>query len=59
MYEFTREIQGNVNYLVLRLQPTDVIDDMAMGMLSNNRIQGISPSAGKSRVLPCITRSPR
>lgn len=43
MYEFTREIQGNVNYLVLRLQPTDVIDDMAMGMLSNNRIQGISP----------------
>lgn len=45
MYDFTTETQGNVTYLVLRLQPDDAMDPTAWGMMNNNRIRGILPVA--------------
>ena len=43
MYEFSREMQGNAVYMVLRLQPADEMDSLALGMLLNNRIPGLLP----------------
>lgn len=43
MYDFTTEIQGNVTYLVLRLQPDDAMDPTAWGMMNNNKIPGMLP----------------
>lgn len=43
MYDFTRETQGNVTYLVLRLRAEDILDEMALGMMINNKIPGLLP----------------
>lgn len=40
---FTFETQGAITYLVCELAPTDQLDSLTLGMLSNNRIVGIAP----------------
>lgn len=40
---FTFETQGATTYLVCELAPTDQLDSLTLGMLSNNRIVGIAP----------------
>jgi len=40
---FTYENQGNNTYLVYRINESDAIDTVSLGMLTNNRIKGIAP----------------
>lgn len=42
--EFTREIQGGNTYLVYQIQPEDQIDTLSLGMIVNNKIEGIAPT---------------
>lgn len=42
--EFTREIQGGKTYLVYQIQPEDQIDTLGLGMIVNNKIEGIAPA---------------
>lgn len=44
MNEFVFENQGTTTYLVYGVKPDDVIDSMSLGMLTNNKISGISPA---------------
>ena len=39
--EFTREIQGSNTYLVYQIKPQDEIDTVGLGMIINNKIEGI------------------
>lgn len=39
---FTYETKGTNTYLVYTIQPSDVIDTMELGMLTNNRIAGLA-----------------
>lgn len=41
--KFTYENQGAVTYLVCELEPTEQIDTLALGMLTNNHIAGVAP----------------
>lgn len=41
--KFTYETQGAITYLVCALEPTEQIDSLTLGMLSNNHIQGFAP----------------
>lgn len=41
--QFTLETQGSSSFLTYCMAETDVIDSMSMGMISNNRIEGIIP----------------
>jgi len=43
MFKFTYESQGASTFLVYEKQPHDQIDTMSMGMLSNNKIDGVIP----------------
>lgn len=43
MYEFTYETQGVNTYMVYTIKETDEIDTLSLGMISNNKIQGVSP----------------
>ena len=40
--EFTREIQGGNTYLVYQIRPEDQIDTLGLGMIVNNKIEGIA-----------------
>ena len=42
--EFTREIQGGNTYLVYQIRPEDQIDTLGLGMIVNNKIEGIAPT---------------
>ena len=42
-YKFEYETQGAATFLVYQKQPHDVIDTMTMGMISNNKIEGVLP----------------
>ena len=42
--EFTREIQGGNTYLVYQIMPEDQIDTLGLGMIVNNKIEGIAPT---------------
>lgn len=42
MKDFSYENQGTHTYLVYTVSDTDVIDSMSLGMLTNNRIPGLS-----------------
>lgn len=42
MVEFTSENQGTMTYLVYEIQPEDAVDSMGLGMITNNRIQGLA-----------------
>lgn len=41
--KFTREIQGGNTYLVYQIQPEEQIDTLSLGMIVNNKIEGIAP----------------
>lgn len=41
---FTYENQGTSTFLVYNVRPGDEIDTMSLGMLTNNRIDGIAPT---------------
>ena len=41
--KFTREIQGGTTYLVYQIQPEEQIDTLSLGMIVNNKIEGIPP----------------
>lgn len=41
--EFTYENYGTNTYLVYEIQPTDKVDTMSLGMLTNNKIDGLAP----------------
>ena len=43
MMKFTYETQDDSKFLVYEKTTADVIDTMALGMLSNNMIEGIVP----------------
>lgn len=43
MIAFTSEEQGSRRYLVYKKRTEDVTDTVAMGMISNNRIEGTAP----------------
>lgn len=43
LYSFETANQGNSSYLILRLNETDAIDDLAVGMMQNNQIPGLLP----------------
>ena len=40
---FTYETQGAITYLVCELAPTDQVDSLTLGMLTNNHIAGLAP----------------
>ena len=40
---FTYETQGAITYLVCELAPTDQVDNLTLGMLTNNHITGLAP----------------
>ena len=40
---YSFETQGPVTYLVVEIEPKEVIDTLTMGMLSNNHIVGFAP----------------
>lgn len=42
--KFTREIQGGTTYLVYQIQPEEQIDTLSLGMIVNNKIEGIAPT---------------
>lgn len=42
--EFTYENQGTNTYLVYAIKENDVVDTMSLGMLTNNKIPGITPA---------------
>lgn len=42
--EFTRDIQGSNTYLVYQIKPQDEIDTVGLGMIINNKIEGIVPT---------------
>lgn len=42
MNNFTYENQGTNTYLVYQVTPDDVIDSMSLGMLTNNKIDGLA-----------------
>ena len=39
---FSYDTQGTITYLVYEIQPGDVVDTMGLGMLTNNKIQGLA-----------------
>ena len=41
--QFTFENKGTSSYLVYEIQPSDELDTMSVGMLTNNRIDGLAP----------------
>lgn len=41
---FTFENQGTMTYLVYAITPDDCIDNMSLGMLTNNKIHGLAPA---------------
>lgn len=45
MSDFSRETQGNGNYLVYKFGENDVIDSMCLGQITNNAISGIAPAS--------------
>ncbi len=42
MSEFTYESQGTSTYLVYAIKSTDMIDNMSLGMITNNKIPGLA-----------------
>jgi len=44
MDRFTFENQGTNTYLVYEVAPTDRVDTMSLGMLTNNKISGLAPT---------------
>lgn len=42
--KFTYENQGTNTYLVYEIKQNDVVDTMSLGMLTNNKIPGITPA---------------
>ena len=40
--EFTYENQGASTYLVYEVKESDVVDSLSLGMLTNNKIQGLA-----------------
>ena len=44
MNNFTFENQGTNTYMVYEVTPTDIIDTMSLGMLTNNKITGLAPT---------------
>ena len=44
MKEFTFENQGTNTYMVYEVDPTDIVDTMSLGMLTNNKIPGLAPT---------------
>lgn len=44
MSAFSYETQGTNTYLVYRVEGTDTIDSMSLGMLTNNSIPGMAPT---------------
>ena len=40
---FKYEVQGETEFLICQKEETDIIDSMSMGMISNNRIEGLAP----------------
>lgn len=43
MNSFSFENQGSVSYLVYKIEESDCIDSMSLGMLTNNKIPGLLP----------------
>lgn len=41
---FTYENQGTFTYLVYKINETDVVDSMSLGMMTNNDIKGFAPT---------------
>ena len=41
---FSYENQGTYTYLVYEIKPEDTLDSMSLGMITNNKIQGLAPS---------------
>ena len=41
--KFSFETQAAITYLVAELEPSEVIDSLTLGMLTNNRIVGVAP----------------
>lgn len=41
---FTYENQGNNTYLVYKIGASDNVDTMSLGMITNNKIDGIVPT---------------
>ena len=44
MNNFTFENQGTNTYLVYKVEEDDVLDNISLGMLTNNKIPGLSPA---------------
>lgn len=42
-YNFEYETQGTTNFLVYKKKESDVLDSVTVGMISNNKIEGILP----------------
>ncbi len=42
--KFTYENQGTNTYLVYKVTPDDMVDTMSLGMITNNRIDGLAPA---------------
>ncbi len=42
--DFTRETQGGNTYLVYQIQAADQLDTLSLGMIVNNKINGIAPT---------------
>ena len=42
-YNLEYETQGTTNFLVYKKSENDVLDSVTIGMISNNRIEGILP----------------
>lgn len=43
MNNFTYENQANSTYLVYEIDETDIIDNLSLGMINNNKIMGLAP----------------
>lgn len=48
---FTYENQGNNTYLVYKIGASDNVDTMSLGMITNNKIDGIVPTCSPSQIL--------
>lgn len=43
MKNITYENQGNSTYLVYEIDPADIVDNLSLGMINNNKIIGLAP----------------
>ena len=43
MKNITYENQGNSTYLVYEIDSTDIVDNLSLGMINNNKIIGLAP----------------